>query len=328
MNPKHKVEFSLLENGFNFILSALSHLEGEISYSDLKYAVLHLGAGIELVLKQRLENENWKLLYRDIKKANWADFETGNFISVNLDDCLFRLKTEVGIEFDDKQVNAFDRLRRMRNKMQHFKFDVNPEAIIEMSIQAVSGMLDFIGSEMSTHNFSQKEKNMAREIRQNLNGCKEFSHKRSQTIENTLFQVTQRGKLIITCPICLQDALVIGDSRDAEEGAHCYFCRYWESDSRKTANEFLTNVLNLSRDYFEKNGEIWPKYHCPSCMVESLVNDSEEYICFNCGLTWEAEDLNACEFCQRHTEDTVEELLSRGGRCRDCFEEMIRADNT
>src|SRR4030095_5920957 len=57
--PEHEpedddVQLSMLENGLDFIASGLKHIASPISKFDLKYAVLHLSAGIELVLKDRL----------------------------------------------------------------------------------------------------------------------------------------------------------------------------------------------------------------------------------------------------------------------------------
>lgn len=43
--------FGVLENGLDFLLSSLDYLSGDPKEKDLKYAVLHLSAGVELVLK-------------------------------------------------------------------------------------------------------------------------------------------------------------------------------------------------------------------------------------------------------------------------------------
>jgi len=45
---KHEqIKFTLLENGMNFIASALEHLNQEASKQTLRYAVLHFASGIE-----------------------------------------------------------------------------------------------------------------------------------------------------------------------------------------------------------------------------------------------------------------------------------------
>lgn len=52
--------FDLLENGLDFVVEALERLtKRSVQDRDLKYGVLHLGAGIELVLKERLRLAHW-----------------------------------------------------------------------------------------------------------------------------------------------------------------------------------------------------------------------------------------------------------------------------
>ncbi|MCK5581837.1 MAG: hypothetical protein KAJ18_11260 [Candidatus Omnitrophica bacterium] len=66
---KEQIEFQILENGLDFILSALNYISGPKEKSDLKYGVLRLSSGCELVLKERLRQEHWSLVFENIKKA-------------------------------------------------------------------------------------------------------------------------------------------------------------------------------------------------------------------------------------------------------------------
>ena len=52
------LQFDLLENGLDFIASGLDHIARGATKTDLKYGVLHLASGIELVLKERLRQED------------------------------------------------------------------------------------------------------------------------------------------------------------------------------------------------------------------------------------------------------------------------------
>src|SRR2546426_9855541 len=58
-----QVHFTLLENGLDFVWSAVEHLSVATSKRELKYALLHLVSGIELILKERLRREDWKPLF-------------------------------------------------------------------------------------------------------------------------------------------------------------------------------------------------------------------------------------------------------------------------
>lgn len=70
MSHKHQdsVEFGLLENGLDFIQSAINYLIKSQDKYDIKYGLLHLSSGVELVFKYRLLIEDWELLFQDIKK--------------------------------------------------------------------------------------------------------------------------------------------------------------------------------------------------------------------------------------------------------------------
>ena len=103
---------TMLENGLDFILNAAEKLvtaensrdkiEKEKAY---KYSLLHLSAGIELLMKSRLYIENWTYIVADIDKIDRKKFEVGDFVSVDYARCIERLKKLCGIEIldDDKQ---------------------------------------------------------------------------------------------------------------------------------------------------------------------------------------------------------------------------------
>ncbi len=78
------IEFTLLENGLDFIWSAVEHLGTDSSKRSVKYAVLNLAAGIELILKERLRRESWKLVFADPEKADEHAYKRGAFESIRL----------------------------------------------------------------------------------------------------------------------------------------------------------------------------------------------------------------------------------------------------
>ena len=70
---KHEqIKFTLLENGMNFIASALEHLNQEASKQTLRYAVLHFASGIELIIKVRAVTE-----LRRARRDVWTRFVAG-----------------------------------------------------------------------------------------------------------------------------------------------------------------------------------------------------------------------------------------------------------
>ena len=80
-------KFSLLENGLDFLLSSLEHLTAASAIPSskvnevvqaveqkrhLKCALLHLCSSIELIFKERLRQEHWSLVFKDVSKASRA----------------------------------------------------------------------------------------------------------------------------------------------------------------------------------------------------------------------------------------------------------------
>lgn len=70
LEHRETITFGLLENGLDFVKSAVNYLVGYREKSDLKYGILHLSAGIELILKYRLSKEHWSLVFQNFDKVS------------------------------------------------------------------------------------------------------------------------------------------------------------------------------------------------------------------------------------------------------------------
>ncbi|MGV9754161.1 hypothetical protein, partial [Nocardia farcinica] len=109
----------------------MDHLSGKPSARDLKYAVLHLQAAIEVLLKVRLIREHWTLVFKNPDKATLASYVNGDFISIGLDETLARLKGIAGIDLSENTKRSFARLAKERNKLQHFGLEIQASEAIE-----------------------------------------------------------------------------------------------------------------------------------------------------------------------------------------------------
>jgi len=69
----------------------------------LKYALIHLCSGIELVLKERLRQEDWKLVFADQDKATEEAYKSGEFFSVDFKGLQDRLEENCGIDLTPEQ---------------------------------------------------------------------------------------------------------------------------------------------------------------------------------------------------------------------------------
>lgn len=144
-----KVEYTLLENGLDFVQHGLDEIANVSEPSELKYAVLHFGGGIELVLKERLRREDWRLIFSNPLHADKQKYSTGNFISVNLHQCLDRLEqvgVQISVDARRKVQSFYDR----RNRIQHFRFSDTREAIESAAAEVVFACEPSTGGHPST----------------------------------------------------------------------------------------------------------------------------------------------------------------------------------
>src|SRR5207253_1362613 len=109
---------------------------------DLKYAVLHLASGTELVLKERLRRENPALLYQRPEKFDEADFDAGNFSSANAKEAVKRLVDDAGVTVSDRHRNQLHLLREMRNRIGHFGMNDTEEAVLATTARGLAFAVD------------------------------------------------------------------------------------------------------------------------------------------------------------------------------------------
>ena len=124
------IKLTLLENGLDFICSAVEHLGLDSSNRSLKYAVLHFAAGVELILKERLRRQSWKLVFADPDRADDCAYRRGAFRSVSLEAALDRLESKCDVEFDQSERRRLTGIRDKRNRIQHFNLVDSSSAII------------------------------------------------------------------------------------------------------------------------------------------------------------------------------------------------------
>lgn len=316
---ENDLRFTLLENGLDFIRSGLESLQGTPAKHDLKYAVIHLCAGIELVLKERLQREHWSLVFDKVEKADKKSCETSDFISVYFEDCLQRLIGICGVHVTDAQRQELLAFRRKRNRLEHFGIVDSVEALTATAAEVLGFLLEFINNELHPEEFPEEERAALDGIRQMLPGFTAFVETRWKAIKR---EVESAQGTVTSCPRCTQEAAIIDD------GIKCQFCRH-ESGAEQTAEEYVRDILGLSYYRTMKDGSPWPIYECPECGRESLVDRGpsgsqyphEQFICFGCGEKWMEKDLGYCSECQQPHDASGESLI-----CDSCLEAKVRSD--
>ncbi len=259
---KEHIGFHLLENSFDYILSAAEHASLRTSRS-WKYAILHLVAGIELLLKARLRNEHWSLLFQRIEQANEDSLLSGNFVSVDFANTVSRLQNISGINIDGTTMRYLDELRDIRNRIQHFAIDIELTQVKSLMVKGINFSLEFGRQYLSDEMLSMERQ--TRQIYKHLRKFEEFVSDRMKLIKPQLDTAVD----LIDCPLCQQVTLIIGDGQP-----RCPFC------------EFTIEAAELA--------EIWGEGtiggNCINCGAETLSfvlynNEDGAAYCLSCGTT-------------------------------------------
>jgi hypothetical protein len=98
-------------------ISNLALAIGELANRPNRAAV-QVYTAIELVLKARLAEEHWSLVVN--KDPDLTKFEDGDFVSVTFEEACRRLNQAVRDPLPLAAKDAFDKLRKRRNKIVHF----------------------------------------------------------------------------------------------------------------------------------------------------------------------------------------------------------------
>lgn len=318
-----KIEFDLLTNGLDFVLASIySTVEAEKDISKIKYAILHLSAGVELILKHRLSLEHWSLIFEDISKAKRANLNTGDFMSVNYNTCLNRLQNICSVELISKDLSIIASLRRQRNKIEHFAFKENVEALKSSLSKVLSIVINFIDEEFERSEFSEVNNEYYKEIRVKSSEFAKFVRLRLSQLKEQLESQLWLGRCdhclqqtvcideassrliclfcnqidsskIITCPECLMNSLIL-DGWNAT--VYCLKCKYTE-DPEKIAMNYIEKIDGHSFHIACVDGDDSVKTLCFECGSDSLIKKDDEYICLCCQGNWSTENVRGCDSC-------------------------------
>lgn len=301
------------------MLSALDYIERNNPKTDLKYAVLHLCAGTELVLKERLRKEHWSLLFEDINKANITDFKSGNFTSISFKTCIDRLKGICNIPFSDNDRRYFFNLRDKRNRLEHFGIVDSVEALKVASARVLSTLLSFISHQLSPADLSPTESKLLRKLRGKLRIFTEFVEKRLKKIDRDIKRAKEES-IVVQCPACHQESFVLG------ERPTCLFCGY-STEPELAAKEWIESIFGLTYESMIKDGGDFPLFACPECRKETVVDiglmgsqaEHFQFVCFYCSQGWEESNLNECMRCGNLYITSDDDC----GICKDCIEHQM-----
>lgn len=293
-----ELTFQPVDNGIDYLLSVTGHLADKPSPRDLKYAVLHLQAATEVLLKARLQLEYWALVFEKPENASREKFDSGDFQSCGTTDAMKRLKDIAGLELglSGSIDNDLKQLTKWRNALQHYGLTVPAPAVEKLAANVLDFLLAFVHDQLRPSLKGEDRKALDRQmesVSEGLASINRFLTARWNRIREELRPLLDET---VRCPLCLQNALLV----DGEPV--CRFCQMVWLDGGDAAAAYVENVQEYSLYEHTKDGGDDLVTPCPECDCEALVVNVElaseriaDYFCFQCGT--EQGPLSSCDSC-------------------------------
>ena len=296
-NQSEQLQLNLLDNALDSLLSAAEAVRRDEGPRSLKEAVLHLGNGVELLIKARLAREHWSLIFSNTDQASYDKLADAEFTSVDFPKAITRLEQIAKVSIDKAIISHIDSIRKLRNRLTHYTATIDSAQTKSLVAKAMAFCVEFCEQQGM---MEPDTTNKLGEIHINLAELQEFVNERMNSITEEWKYGTR-----LDCPECWQLALVI----DAGE-ADCKYCKK-KFDSRELASSYSYTVED-----------------CPECgewstfaMLGHTTEGTELWSCFSCG---EGGDNYArCWKC-----DQIEHFAKSNDIqiCSSCWEHILRYD--
>ncbi|ABC82997.1 hypothetical protein [Anaeromyxobacter dehalogenans] len=167
------LKLSLLSNGIDFIQSGIEHffLKDDPDPRSHKYAILHLFAGVLLLLKERLRQEHWSLIFKDVARAGESDAKT-----VDFDEALQRLKSCSKIRISDRDAKLLRKAQLLRNRLEHYEFELN----LQESQNLIGRLSEFTYLFLRDNLATDLERHLSPEVWERLRDLREIARRLEQ----------------------------------------------------------------------------------------------------------------------------------------------------
>lgn len=261
-----KVKFDLLENGLDFVTEAIVAINTTSNNKRLKYSVIHLCSGIELIFKEVLRNKDWRLIFQEPKEAKPELLQSGDFESVKFKKLIGRLESDCKVIFSVDDKKLLDELRLKRNKIEHFKVDEKVSAIKSLCSQILNLLIQFIDHNIDLTNVTPTSIRYINNLPKELAKFNSFLSVRNQIIKPKFDKKIADGLIAMKCPNCLQKTLF------NDPHLKCLFCNYTNTP------EFLASEINRT---FNGDQILTIKY-CSKCADSTLIKSDDNIICLTC----------------------------------------------
>ncbi|NEB80015.1 hypothetical protein G3I40_33080 [Streptomyces sp. SID14478] len=255
----------------------------------MKYAVLHLQAGVEALLKARLQREHWSLV---------AAVE--------------RLRKIADVNITNAEVQALKDLARDRNALQHYGLQHNVRAVEARAAPVLDFLMRFLDVELLPQLSPEELQTIEGDVsmaRRQLSHIKSFvRHRMNRPRGNEPAGLEHRTAY---CTECRQDALVVNAG-----GGRCHFC-----STVQTVEQLIADVWR------DPDPQGSPGMDCPFCCAHTLIggaafidpSNDDAFYCLSCTREFKSLDLGTCVGCGCPWFKDDEHLKTSGQLlCADC----------
>jgi hypothetical protein len=269
------IKFNLLDNGIDYIYMGVKPMlkKSPKSRNSWKYSVLHLYSGIQLLLKERLKQEDWTLIFKDPDEANREKLESGIFPSVGYKELIKRLRKKIpNFNINNEPI---ENLQKLRNKTEHFEINISLvecQMILALALDEIISFWKNYLENNSTITIKQKQR-----FQKIKSIATEFDAYRKQRLDKFKKEIdkieSKKNGLRVLCPDCSSFSFIVFKN-DVEE-CQCFVC----------------DVKYNKHDYFRKireveGNELYDKT-CSSCQQETIIkyeikDEVNLYCCLNC----------------------------------------------
>ncbi|MFD0352920.1 hypothetical protein ACFVHW_04110 [Streptomyces sp. NPDC127110] len=318
-----QVIFGPVENGLDYLVSVTEYLRDKPSPRDLKYAVLHLAAAVEVLLKARLQREHWSLVFEKPQTATREEFDRATFVSCGSLEALDRLQRLAGLDVGKNGSTKADleKLIKWRNALQHYglvtyKDDKEAKTLYAPAVEKVAAnllefLLTFVREELRGGLDHKQECRLHEALQQIAGGLAKIEMYLKVRWSGLRGRLEAFKDRTVRCPTCKEFALLFDGL------AKCAFCETEWLWCNEVAAEYVEAVQNIDVRSHYMNGGGDLVLDCPECDSRSVVKGVEfasgrcaPYFCFTCGD--EFEELKACDICGS--------AFTFGRVCSDCFD--------
>lgn len=239
------LELNLFENAIDSIKHSIEHyIDSQNKLRDYKYTILHLAQGVTLLLKERLRMEHENFIYQDIAKENKT---------VDVETLLLRLEKVARIQLDKEELSFIRNLITTRNEVEHYKVELNPNAVNSLVTNCVFFLTRFTKNEL--------KKDFSIEIGDDIwKKLLEITNYFSHAVNKAKDRIKNNGEIGIYCPKCRYETAIATQDSDKEqrfESILCLVCL--------TRVGALTNCRECNMEIQLPAGTLTQYHYCEAC---------------------------------------------------------------